>query len=360
MSSVTVVPVPVTVVPVSTFATHVKGAKELNTYIEETTQFIHAIRAELEEDLKQDKATVRFNPICRRNHHLRAETRRLAHNAFTIMEIARHDKSNFAISEATVNACLAQLDQLRKMLVNNKQQRKIETRRIKAIIREVDSLLPPATFEEFGGGFVEFNPRDDNVCLNQLRQLIETTKQHHKTVSRKILEHVHTILLAMRTHHIIAYKDAAQNAVGAVIHHAEQSRAYIRECRERALIEYCASAWWMTTQKDAMDENEYEVSVESSSTAEHLGSSGLTTHHRASDDSRWNNLEIIVKMTTTGVEVGRYSLNDDIAKFIITEEAVQSFQWEEEQMWYNDAAQQAQAQAQAPAPAQEEEEQDQE
>lgn len=326
-------------VPVSTFATNVKGAKELNTYIQDTTKLIQAIRAELEEDLKQDKATVRFNPICRRNHDLRAETRRLVHAKF-VEETIRNETT---IAESTVIACLEQLDQLRKILVNNKQQRKIETRRMKAIIREVDSLLPTPTFEEFGGGFVEINPRDENVCLNQLRQLIETTKQHHKTVARKILEHVHTILLEMRTRHIIAFKDAAQNAVGAVIHHAEQSRAYIRDCRERALIEYCASTWWITTHKDAMDENEYEVSVEESS---HLsgGSGGLMTTH-ASHNSRWNNLEIVVRTGDSEV-VWRHPVNEGLAMVFMTQEAIQSFEWEETQMWY-DAQQQQQQQESA-------------
>ena len=319
------------VAPIYTFATHVKGAKELNTYIEETQQLIQAIREELEEDLKQDKATVHFNPICRKNHNLTAETQRLAHIQF-VQEITRDDKSKIAIAESTVIVCLSQLDQLRKMLVNNKQQQKIETRRIKAIIREVCSLLPATTptFEEFGGGFVEINPHDDNVCLNQLRRLIETTKKHHKTISRKILEHVHTILVAMRTHHIIAFKDAAQNAVGAVIHHAEQCRAYIRECREHALIEYCASTWWMTTHKDAIDENEYEVSV--SAHASHISRC-------------WTDLEIIVKTGNAQV-VWRHPINDEIAKFILTEEAIRSFEWDEEQRWYD--AQQEQQQQQDP------------
>jgi hypothetical protein len=332
--------VPVTAVAVSTFSTSVKGAKELNTYIQETTELIQAIRAELDLDLKQDKATVRFNPICRRNLNLLAETRTNTHTKF-VKEMICDKKHPFATAEADVNACLAQLDQLRKMLVNNKQQRKIETNRIKAIIREVCSILPTPTFEEFGGGFVEINPHDENVCLNQLRQLNEIAKKHHKTVSREILKQVHIILLAMRTRHIIAYKDAAQNAVGAVIHHAEQCRAYIRECRERALIEYCASAWWMS-QKDAMDENEYEVSVESvtdSTTSEY--SSGLTTK---SENSRWTNLEIVVKTTTDAEEVGRYSMNNDIENIIITEEAVKSFEWEESQLWYD--AQQEQEQEQ--------------
>ena len=71
--------VPVTAVAVSTFSTSVKGAKELNTYIQETTELIQAIRAELDLDLKQDKATVRFNPICRRNLNLLAETRTNTH-----------------------------------------------------------------------------------------------------------------------------------------------------------------------------------------------------------------------------------------------------------------------------------------
>jgi hypothetical protein len=133
----------------------------------------------------------------------------------------------------------------------------------------------------------------------------------------------------MRTHHIIAFKDAAQNAVGAVIHHAEQCRAYIRECREHALIEYCASTWWMTTHKDAIDQNEYEVSV---------------TAHASHISRCWTDLEIVVKTGNAQV-VWRHPINDEIAKFILTEEAIRSFEWDEEQRWY-DAQQEQQAQEQ--------------
>jgi hypothetical protein len=321
-----------------TFAISVKGAKELNTYIKETTHIIQAIRADLEDDLTQDAVTVRFNPICRRNHDLRAETRRLAHLEFVQNMI--HDKqSPFAIAEDNVNDCLAQLDQLCQQIVNNNQQRKTETKRIQAIICEICDLLPAATFEEFGGGFVELNPRDDNVCLNQLNQLIETTKQHHKSISRKLLEEVNVILLAMRTRHIIAYNDAAQNAVGAAIHNAEQCRAYIRDCRECALIEFCASAWWMTTQKDAMDHEEYEVSVEPASTIERrpccCDSDAMTT--TMSYKSHWSDLEILVKTKDTVVWCD--SVDVDIVELIITDDAVKSFEWEEAQLWY-DAQQQ--------------------
>ena len=340
-------------VPVSTFSTNVKGAKELNTYIQDTTSLIQAIRVELEHDLMEGKATVTFNPICRKNHNLRAELCRQAHIQF-VQDVAFGKQSNLVIAESTVNECLVQLEQLRKMFVNNKQQKKNEKSRIKAIIREVSALLPAPTFDDFGLGMFddETKPRDENVCLTQLRQLIEIAKQHHKSVSRKLLEQAHIILLAMRTRHIIAYKEAAQNAAGAVIHHAEQSRAYIRQCRERALIEYCASAWWHMNYKDAMDSNEYEVSVESM-TPEHDHDikhfSGLTAA------AEWNNLEIIVKMNGD-IIIWRHPVNEDVAKVIITEEAVKSFEWEETQMWYLHQyyQQQSQAPEQEQAPEQQE------
>jgi hypothetical protein len=326
------------------FAIRVKGAKELNTYIKETTQIIQSIRTDLEYDLTQESVTVSFNPICRRNHDLRAETRRLAHIEF-VNNMIHDKKSPFAIAEDNVNVCLAQLDQLCQEFVNNNQQRKTETKRIKAIIREICDLLPAPTFEEFGGGFVEINPRDDNVCLNQLNQLIETTKQQHKSISRKILEEVHIILLAMRTRHIIAYNDAAQNAVGAAIHNAEQCRAYIQDCRECALIEFCASAWWMTTQKDAMDHEEYEVSVEPVSTIERppcCDSDAMTT--TMSYKSHWRDLEILVKTKDTVVWCD--SVNVDIVELIITDDAVKSFEWEEAKLWH-DVLQQEQNQESA-------------
>ena len=71
-----------------------------------------------------------------------------------------------------------------------------------------------------------------------------------------------------------------------------------------------------------MDQNEYEVSVEFAS----------PTTTMSDNKSHWRDFEIVVK--TTDAVVWRESVNDDIAKIIITEDAVKSFEWEEAQMWY--------------------------
>ena len=192
----------------NTFVIRVNGCTELKQYIQTTTQFVQDIRAELDADLTQPKAVVPFT----HEHEMTA----LKHSCF-VRDKVRHQASAFAVAESAIHEALAQLEIIRKMLVNNKQTKRTAVRGIQKIIAEMHALISALE------GTIETNASP----IQQLRQMKESTKQHHRTVSRSLLQHANRILIAMRTKHILAYKLAAQDAVGEIIHHAEKCRAFI-------------------------------------------------------------------------------------------------------------------------------------
>jgi len=194
----------------NTFVINVNGCTELNQYIQDTTRFVQNIRAELDADLTQPKAVVPFT----REHEMTA----LKHSCF-VRDNVRHQASAFAVAESAIHEALAQLEIIRKMLVNNKQTKRTAVRGIQKIIAEMHACISALE------GTIETNASP----IQQLRQMKESTKQHHRTVSRSLLQHANRILIAMRTKHILAYKLAAQDAVGEIIHHAEKCRAFIAE-----------------------------------------------------------------------------------------------------------------------------------
>jgi hypothetical protein len=219
-------------------------------------------------------------------------------------------------------------------------------------------------FEEFGGGFVEVSSPEDNPDVVILRELIGKQKEEYQRQRHQILKQVNDILAALRNRHILAFKTEAETLVGRVIHHAEQCRAFIRTCREHALLEFAASEWWRAThycwaQAQAMemdDDAAAEVTTE------------YTFH--ITPPPKWPRITIItdiesesppaaqfiVTTTTTTAnsrieekEVARYDVTKEFEDRILTPEAIRGFEWEEAQMWYyvqqqaHDAAQNADA-----------------
>jgi len=113
--------------------------------------------------------------------------------------------SKVAFAENLLFECLNQLERFRKMLVNNKQQRKTMHYQNRLFIRDVRAT---ASFSECVAGFVMEDK--DSACIERLMQMDAALKQHHRTVSRKILEDVNTIVIAIRNRHIIAYQNAVE------------------------------------------------------------------------------------------------------------------------------------------------------
>jgi hypothetical protein len=192
----------------NTFIIKVNGCTELKKYIQDTRALVHEVRAELDADLNQPNAVVQSTP----EHEMTA----LKHACF-IRDKVRCQTSAFAVAESAIHEALAQLEIIRKMLVNNKQKKRTTVRGIQKIIAEMRACI--SSLE----GTIEPTTAKP---IQQLQQMKESTKQHHRTVSHGLLQHATRILIAMRLKHILAYKLAAQDAVGEIIHHAEKCRAH--------------------------------------------------------------------------------------------------------------------------------------
>lgn len=322
----------------NTYPTCVTGAKELKEYIQTITRVIQDVRAEFENDLKQPKATVEKPRICRGEHDLNAGMAVWSHKCFIHSKTALPDSSEFIQSEMVLRHCLSRLEQLRKMLVNNKQQKKTTIRHIKRVIAQSKSLarLSSLSVNSGGGGgeckvpFLELTYESPIVI--ELKELIEQVKQNHRTVTNNILAHVDPILLAIRKRHIISYKVAAEKTIGEIIHHAEKCRSYVMKCCHLAAVEYCAFAWWMETQKDPNDRSCYNVSAVAQGHPKRFDMSTVQYPVTAFPNESMSNIQIFVYRSPNShgrTIVALYDLDQELADTIITDEAIRAFEQEE-------------------------------
>jgi hypothetical protein len=264
----------------------INGAKDLKKYIDNNNQVIQQIREEYLRDIQQPAAIVqdhqglRFPKIT--SWTLRADLCRAEHASFVYKRTGLPQFSTFLQSEAKLNEALNQLEDLRKMLVTNKQQKKTTIRKIHDIIKLVrqkeqqDQRLPSPTFDfvttmatDDDDDYSVYDDRndflleaEDSAIVKELKAQIETTKQNHRTISRNLLQQVKPIVKAVR-HYIVDVKKSAEDNVGDILHHAEKCRAFISKCFDLTVLEFCAHSWWHQTQKDPMDHNFYRIEVQS-------------------------------------------------------------------------------------------------
>jgi len=278
------------------FISKVNGAKDLKEYIQQQTRFAQSIREELLDDIQQPRATVNTLPNFLNNTdwRFRAELCLNDHRSFVYKLTGLPQFSRFLQKEASHNEALDQLENLRKMLVTNKQQKKTAIRKIQDIIKLVkqqekqEERLPSPIFDfvtTMSGGMDDDQDyysddqdyyaddhhhhhrhdvvleAEDSIIVKALKAQIETTKQNHRTISRNLLEQVNSIMKAVRLNNV-ELKKSAEDTVGEIIHHAEKCRAFISKCFDYSVLLYCASAWWHQTQKDAMDDGYYHIEIE--------------------------------------------------------------------------------------------------
>jgi hypothetical protein len=318
-------------------ALKIKGAKGLKTYTDAATATIQSIRQVFQDDASKPNANVDEPSICRRRIQYLAQICAMDHRTF-VHNITLCSPSELVHTEAAAVACLDHLEKTRKMFVNNKQQQKTTIRHIRGIIRQgivaTMTTTPPALHEL----------EHETPMTKELNQLIERVKQNHKTTSNKILEQARFNMEQMRRC-ILAFQLAAENTIQKIIDHAEKCRAFIAQSRHLAVIEYCASAWWFETQKDAMDPFYYYVTaVDLNQPAEvngatlhryiHETRAGL--HGTASSSS---SIRIVVEGAATREHpetpiVAVYDLAE-LEDTILTEEALLSFETEQGQIWDN-------------------------
>ena len=340
----------------TTFTKSVNGAKELKKYIQEITNLIdYEFYRELHSDLTQPSANVAFNPIGRPGQNALADECVARHKRLVceLIGASSHTAGGGGCAltehEARIRECLDKLEELRKMLVNAKQTKNTNIGRIKVELLNLLKSLPPSVFEEFGGGFVEVSSPEDNPDVVNLRELIRKQKEEYQTQRQQILKQVNDILAALRNRHILAFKTEAETLVGRVIHHAEQCRAFIRTCREHALIEFAASEWWRATHycweraQDAMMEMDDDAAVTTTEYTFHITPLKWPRMTITDIESEPESpAQFIVTTTTTTTansrmeekEVARYDVTKEFEDRILTPEAIRGFEWEEAQMWY--------------------------
>ena len=107
----------------------INGAKDLKMCIQDMTRDAESIRAEFDHDLQQPKAVVNypdndFISIGQGNHEFNARMCQVAHSDFVYNNTQLSQSSQVLQCESVVKDCLARLEELRKMIVNNKQQKK--------------------------------------------------------------------------------------------------------------------------------------------------------------------------------------------------------------------------------------------
>jgi hypothetical protein len=287
------------IIPISRLP--VRGANELKGRIQEYVTLVGGMKNNYEHSIHSPEAQVVYAPICVPLHEFHASQCAVKHRDF-IRKVSRESQA-LSIPETNVNCALVALEKFRKMLVTNKQHRKTahkDSRRISTAIQaslhkgDEHTLEPPM-----------------NAFSVELLKIDAAAKQHHRTMSRHILEEVNRILFQLRTQFISALQVALDDSVGKIVQHAEESREAIERIRRLALLEFCASRWFHA-QKEAMDPKEYFVGIDETD-----GGGGRVIKVHTFQDRE----EILV---------ATYDVDDDFVNKILTEESITEFAWEEQ------------------------------
>jgi len=338
------------------FATTIHGAKDLKEYINRISEIAQGIRREFDCDVQQPRACVEEPDTFLGSRKFDVTMCRVDHNSVLHSETNLPQHSKFLQAEQVVNDSLELLETKRKMLVNNKQQRNVMVKNLKKTLHtdgktsKINDLKRPReiTEEERGGvyqvpdlkgGAVTFvgdlEIEHETHQAKAIELLIQQVQQNHRTVSRNLCEQAELIIRALRTREILAYKVAAENTIQKIIRHADLCRKFIAECRQIACIEYCASSWWMETQKDPMDHSPYYLKAVSEGVPTRFNASAV--EYSALVSGRRAPPRILIQVqsaerssndNTCQIVFSEY-LDQELADTILTEEAVRAFEEEE-------------------------------
>ena len=313
---------------------HMNGAKDIKYYMEQITVAKQTIRDEFDRDIKGPDAIVEKKYNTGQSHNFRADMAAVEHRSFIYEREQLNQKSAFLQEEERLNALLSQLDGIRMMLVTNKQMRKTTVKTMKGIIagkkQALKSLLPPVDVALARGYGIDIeqenHDEEDDLTILRLKTLINTMKQNHQTIARNLLEQARSIMMDLRRH-ILKFKLAEENAISEIMNHAKKCRTFIANLLRVDLIEYCATVWWLETQKDAMDKKQYYISVVDFDGPKDFDAS---LPQKPFQHSQLSNLKIQVRCfdETINREVLTYErvLDKELEETILTEEAVQAFE----------------------------------
>ena len=224
--------------------TTVNGAKELGEYITQITGMITLIHENFKSELADSEASMRSQRCRGSSHDFAMEMCGITHGDLIYKETKLPQSSAFLQALAVANECLDQLEALRKMLVNNKQQKKTAIRRLRELRNQCHQDNSANILDSLGVGLeTEASP----ICKS-VQQLIEMTKQTHRTVSKGLIDQANTLMSAMRARHIRSLAEVAERTVGLVKDHEKKCQAFMTQCLRLSAIEYCAKLWWFETQ----------------------------------------------------------------------------------------------------------------
>lgn len=337
----------------NTFMAYVKGAKDLKEYIDGISKLVVDVSHELQRDLKEEKATIQKVQLCRGGPDFSAEMCAIAHRDLVYQMTELPQSSEYLQTTGIMLSSIQQLENIRKMLVNNKQQKKTAIRRIRKIIKMERRSAAAARHmdhhdhdhddhdccvaaigenEDDDVMMVELEPRvvEDSQTIEEMYQLIEMIKQDYRTISRHLIEHqVRPIMIALRSRHVLAFKLAAENTICEIIHHAEKCRGFMLRCRWLALVEFCASTWWFETQKDPMDHSYYYVSavIVGEEEENEFKRFNPNKHYPTILDQLMNaEIRIVVSGDDIRTRVAEFDFTRELSETILTEDAVIAFE----------------------------------
>lgn len=307
--------------------TRVNGANELKKYIAGITEVVKEIRDEFEDSLQQPDAIVvenghlHFAKTSKQYHNVEKTAR--DHRTFVYNKTKLQQFSKFLQADEVVVESLGLLETLRKMLVNNKQQKKTTIRNIRSTINELKRHQRKSAANPADG---EIEAKVSSPSIERLEREIETTKQNHCTITKRILTQVNTLLLVMRRN-ILAFKLAAEENLGEIICHAEKCRAFIAKCCQLEVIEFCASIWWFDTQHSGFIAEHPEWSERYFSVSAELEEKMTRSSPTMTGPIENDRIKIVVQCFNPMVlTVCEYEFDQTLAKTILTDEAIHAFE----------------------------------
>ncbi len=318
-----------------TFTATINGAKDLKEYIGRITEIVQGVRREFDCDVQQPRARVVEPGTFLGSRNFDVTMCRVDHDSVIHSETKLPQCSKFLQAEQAINEQLKMLEDIRKMLVTNEHQRNRTVKNLKKTRNQVSAALKSVLtgcVEE-----LELEPEipGDKEISSLIQQQVQQVQQNHRTVAHNLCKQAEMVIRALRTRDILAYKLAAENTIQKIIHHADLCRKFIAECREIARIEFCASSWWMETQRDPMDHSPYYVTAVSEGEPTRFKASEM--EYSALVSGRSSPPRILIQVRNAN----RYSddnsctvvfsqyLDQELAETILTEEAVAAFEEDE-------------------------------
>lgn len=327
----------------------VKGAKDLKMYVNNMTALLTSIQFSFERDLTSPDATYRTVCTCVGDYEFRCKMCEIAHRDFVHAATKLPQFSALIQAKEAAQECLGQTELVRKMMVANTQQNKTTIRKLLRMIareKKAHMMLPALVIDKNPVIITQHLMRsvtleEESPTVTGLRAMITETKQHHRTVAKKLLTQAAALMDAMRNQHLLAYNAAAEYTVGAIMTHATACSAFMQQSLRLSVVQFCASRWWNEFEKTAFDNrNTYHVTAELVSGLHDKFDVSHTGHYLSflEEGCSAPDIQIVVYMdpalknpnndSATNDEriLCSYMFDNALAEMILTDEAIEAFE----------------------------------